>query len=158
VAGQVWRDGCLADEAAQGAGGRECPPQEDVGRGADQGRAAPGSALGKFVRPSLRREMARKCVTRHGISIRLACELYGISETCYRYQARLDGENALIAEWLLRLTQTHKRWGFGLCFMHLRNVKGFTWNHKRVYRVNRYRFTKHYPGPTGGPSFGCSVS
>ena len=43
----------------------------------------------------------------------------------------------MIADWLLRLTQTHKRWGFGLCFMHLRNVKGFGWNHKRVYRIYR---------------------
>jgi putative transposase len=36
---------------------------------------------------------------------------------------------------LLRLTTTHKRWGFGLCFLYLRNVKGFGWNHKRVYRI-----------------------
>ena len=43
----------------------------------------------------------------------------------------------MIANWLLRLTQTHKRWGFGLCFMYLRNVKGFAWNHKRVYRIYR---------------------
>ena len=63
--------------------------------------------------------MARKGVARHGISIRLACEVYGISETCYRYRAKLSGENALVADWLLRLTQTHKRWGF----LYLRNVK-----------------------------------
>ena len=81
--------------------------------------------------------MARKGVAKHGISIRLACVVYGISETCYRYQAKLSGENALVADWLLRLTQTHKRWGFGLCFLYLRNVKGFGWNHKRVYRIYR---------------------
>lgn len=28
-------------------------------------------------------------------------------------------------------------WGFGLCFLYLRNVKGFGWNHKRVYRIYR---------------------
>jgi putative transposase len=28
-------------------------------------------------------------------------------------------------------------WGFGLCFLFLRNVKGFAWNHKRVYRIYR---------------------
>ena len=27
--------------------------------------------------------------------------------------------------------------GFGLCFLYLRNVKGFKWNHKRVYRIYR---------------------
>lgn len=26
-------------------------------------------------------------------------------------------------------------WGFGLCFDYLRNVKGYSWNHKRVYRI-----------------------
>lgn len=81
--------------------------------------------------------MARKGVAKHGLSIRMACVVYGISETCYRYQPKLSGENALVADWLLRLTQTHKRWGFGLCFLYLRNVKGYTWNHKRVYRIYR---------------------
>ena len=28
-------------------------------------------------------------------------------------------------------------WGFGLCFLCLRNVKQFAWNHQRVYRVSR---------------------
>jgi putative transposase len=74
-------------------------------------------------------------VARDGISIRLACITFGISQTCYRYQPKLDGENAVIADWLLRLTQTHKRWGFGLCFMYLRNTQGHGWNHKRVYRI-----------------------
>jgi putative transposase len=81
--------------------------------------------------------MARKGVSKRGISIRLACEVYGISETGYRYQTKCDDENARVADWLLRLTHIHKRWGFGLCFMYLRNVKGFTWNHKRVYRIYR---------------------
>jgi hypothetical protein len=43
----------------------------------------------------------------------------------------------LCADWLLRLTQTYKRWGFRLCFFYLRNSKGFGWNHKRVYRIYR---------------------
>jgi putative transposase len=61
----------------------------------------------------------------------------GLSETCYRYAPRLAGENGEIAHWLLSLTATHKRWGFGLCFAYLRNVKGLRWNHKRVYRIYR---------------------
>ena len=81
--------------------------------------------------------MAQRAIERHGISIRLACATYNISESCYRYQPKLGGDNALIADWLLRLTETHKRWGFGLCFLYLRNVKGYGWNHKRVYRIYR---------------------
>jgi putative transposase len=67
----------------------------------------------------------------------MACDVLSISATCFGYQAQLSDENAVIADWLLRLTTTHKRWGFGLCFMFLRNSKGFHWNHKRVYRIYR---------------------
>ena len=81
--------------------------------------------------------MARRAVNQKQISIRLACATFSISQTCYHYQARLSDENAEIASWLLRLTDRHKRWGFGLCFLYLRNVKGFGWNHKRVYRIYR---------------------
>jgi len=81
--------------------------------------------------------MALKVVTRGDVSIRLACVTFGISQTCYRYQACLSAENDQIADWLLKLTAIHKRWGFGLCFMYLRNVKGYGWNHKRVYRIYR---------------------
>ena len=41
----------------------------------------------------------------------------------------------LIADWLERLTAIRRNWGFGLCFLYLRSVKGFKWNHKRVYRI-----------------------
>jgi len=60
-----------------------------------------------------------------------------ISSSCFSYQPKLSDENAEIADWLLRLTTANKRWGFGLCFMFLRNVKGYPWNHKRVYRIYR---------------------
>ena len=79
--------------------------------------------------------MAKATIAHYKVSIRFACLCLGISETCYRYIPKLSTENALIADWLLRLTQTHKRWGFGLCFLYLRNIKGFRWNHKRIYRI-----------------------
>ena len=81
--------------------------------------------------------MASEAVVRHGVSIRLACQAFVISETCYRYQAKLADDNAEIADWLIRLTHNQRNWGFGLCFLFLRNVKGFGWNHKRVYRIYR---------------------
>jgi putative transposase len=81
--------------------------------------------------------VAKELVNTRRFSIRLACACVDISESGYRYQAKHSTENALIADWLLRLTTTHKRWGFGLCFLYLRNVKGFSWNHKRVYRIYR---------------------
>ena len=70
-------------------------------------------------------------------SIRHACQTFALSETGYRYQAKASAENARIADWLIRLTTAYRDWGFGLCILHLRNVKGFGWNHKRVYRIYR---------------------
>lgn len=90
-----------------------------------------------MVRPSQRREMAKWAVDTRGATIRQACTDFVISETCFRYQAKLSDENTLIADWLIRLTGAQKNWGFGLCFLHLRNVKHFSWNHKRVYRIYR---------------------
>ena len=89
------------------------------------------------MKPSRRREMAKNCVQQGQASIRLACRAFNISETCYRYTPLLSDENAVIADWLIRLTSTWRNWGFGLCFLYLRNVKGFKWNHKRVYRIYR---------------------
>jgi putative transposase len=69
------------------------------------------------------------------VSIKLACKAFSISESCYYYEPKLDVENALIANWLIKLTSNWLTWGFGLCFLYLRNVQGFKWNHKRVYRI-----------------------
>lgn len=107
--------------------------------------------------------MAKKAIERGGVSIRLACIAFGISETCYRYEPKLCIDNQQIADWLLRLTTTHKRWGFGLCFLYLRNVKGYRWNHKRVYRIYRElelnlrikprrRIKRDYPGDLDVPT------
>lgn len=88
-----------------------------------------------MVKPSHLKEVAQEAVRSKGASIRQACEAVGISETCYRYQSTLSDDNALIADWLIRLTHNQRNWGFGLCFLFLRNVKGYGWNHKRVYRI-----------------------
>jgi len=81
--------------------------------------------------------MAQRVVQERAISVRLACETFGISQTCYRYEGKHKAENDEIADWLLRLTDNHRNWGFGLCYLYLRNVKGFGWNHKRIYRIYR---------------------
>jgi putative transposase len=78
----------------------------------------------KVVRPSRRREMAKKAVTDRGVCIRAVCEAFRISETCYRYERKLDAENDEVANWLIKLTDNHRSWGFGLCYLYLRNVKG----------------------------------
>jgi putative transposase len=81
--------------------------------------------------------MAQQALQHRSASIRLVCAAFGISETCYRYQAKCSAENTEIADHLIRLTHNQRNWGFGLCFLYLRNVKGYRWNHKRVYRIYR---------------------
>mgnify|MGYP000379599905 FL=1 len=88
-----------------------------------------------MVKPSQRKELAQQAVSNNAVSIRLACQAFSISETCYRYQPLLSSENKKIADRLINLTEKESDWGFGLCFDYLRNVKGFKWNHKRVYRI-----------------------
>nr|AFH57373.1 transposase AB [Acinetobacter baumannii]AKP49137.1 transposase AB [Acinetobacter baumannii] len=89
----------------------------------------------KVLRPVQRKSLAQQATEQFKISISMACLIFKVSQTCYRYKARLDEENQQIAEWLIQLTNDHKTWGFKLCFLYLRNVKKYKWNHKRVYRI-----------------------
>jgi putative transposase len=89
--------------------------------------------------------MAENAVARRGASIALAVWAVGVSRTCYRYGPKLRAEKqAIVRHWfepnggeivdlLTGLTDARKTWGFGLCFLHLRDAKGNPWNHKRVY-------------------------
>ncbi len=79
--------------------------------------------------------MAMNAVALHGVSIALACRAFEVSETCYRSLPALGDENEEIADWLKRLTANKRSWGFGLCFLYVRNVQVYGWNHKRVYRI-----------------------
>jgi putative transposase len=60
--------------------------------------------------------MAQDAVRNRNVSVRFSCQLFVVSESCYRYQPHLNEENDLIAEWLLRITDSQRSWGFGLVF------------------------------------------
>ena len=79
--------------------------------------------------------MACHYIEDRGISIRRACLIFNISVTCYYHKSAASDENKQIADLLVELTQQNKNWGFGLCFLTLRNVLGLPYNHKRVYRI-----------------------
>ena len=78
--------------------------------------------------------MAIKAVAKCGVSIALACRTFQISQTCYRFSPALSDENEEIADLLERLAANKRTWGFGLCFLYLRNVQGYGWN--RRWREN----------------------
>ena len=77
--------------------------------------------------------MATAAREHYGVSVRFACQCLDISVATYYYKPKLSAENLRIADRLLRLTMANKRWGFGLCYLYLRNMKSFGWNHKRIY-------------------------
>jgi putative transposase len=62
--------------------------------------------------------MAQEQVKEKGLSIRLACRIFGISEHCYRYLSKRNDDNIHMADWLMRLTDHHRHWGCGLCFLY----------------------------------------
>ena len=113
-------------------------PASHTGRSAEPVKQVGATHSKKeLARQFQRYQLLKEIVQHRGVSIRFACVCMSVSESCYHYQPKLSSENAVIGDWLLRLSVANKRWGFGLCFLYLRNVKGFPWNHKRVYRIYR---------------------
>ena len=64
-----------------------------------------------MVRLSRRREMAKKAVTDRGVCIKVVCDAFRISESCYRYERKRDAENDEAATWLIRLTDNPSKLG-----------------------------------------------
>lgn len=132
---EIRRHGCFPHGTAKRAGRRKPTVKKDVRRRAVKSRGYTGGSRKKVVKPQERKALAQAAVTQHKLSIKRACRYFLISETCYRYEPKLADENQLIADHLIDLTGHEKNWGFGLCFLHFRNVLNKPWNHKRVYRI-----------------------
>ncbi len=73
--------------------------------------------------------MTHRAVQHKALSARLACQAFGISHICYRYQAGLSADNDEIANLLTRLTASQRNRGFGPCLLYPCNVKEYRWNH-----------------------------
>jgi putative transposase len=67
-------------------------------------------------------------------SQRRVCELYGIHRSTVRRNMIESDATQEIRELLMQLAESHRRWGFGLMFRWIRR-QGYTWNHKRVYKI-----------------------
>lgn len=81
----------------------------------------------------MKREAVYFLTTEEQLSNRKACGLIGISRTTYQYKRKVKDDDAL-HEALMALTTRHPSIGFWQCCYRLWN-KGYTWNHKRIYRV-----------------------
>ncbi len=68
-----------------------------------------------------------------GVSERRACRILNVSRCAYRYQAK-NTDEPQIEEELRQLAERHRRWGYGKMIDYLKH-QGYSWNHKRIYRV-----------------------
>ena len=69
----------------------------------------------------------------HGVSIRRACRIAGISDSVYRYRPDTSRDEPVIAA-LQSATERYPAYGFSKLFKVLRRW-GHGWNHKRVHRL-----------------------
>ena len=69
----------------------------------------------------------------HGVSIRRACRIAGISDSVYRYRPDTSRDESVIAA-LQSATERYPAYGFSKLFKVLRRW-GHGWNHKRVHRL-----------------------
>jgi len=70
----------------------------------------------------------------HGVSKRQACNAVQLPRSTYDYIPNVDTTGEMIAEKLQEMVQSHPAIGFWMCYHRLR-LKGYKWNHKRVYRM-----------------------
>ena len=71
----------------------------------------------------------------HGLSVSKACTALRISRSMFLYKPTLR-DGSLVITTLLELAERYPRYGFAKYFAVLRR-EGYTWNHKRVYRIYR---------------------
>ena len=72
----------------------------------------------------------------------MACFLFNVSQSCYRYPAGLDHDNIQIADWLIKLSNNNKTCGCRLCFLYLGHVKSYLWNEEHCSARPAYRIYK----------------
>lgn len=87
----------------------------------------------KVVKPARKRQLVNYISSHYPLSERTTCRLVSISRRTYRYQRQENKDEALI-EQINLLASLHPGYGFCKLYHKLR-AAGFTWNHKRVYRV-----------------------
>jgi putative transposase len=89
-------------------------------------------------------------ITEHGISQRQACKVVSLPRSTQQYKRKPKQDEPVIDQ-LKELVDKHPAIGFWQSYYRIRR-KGFTWNHKKVYRVYtemklniRRRYKKRLP-------------
>lgn len=89
-------------------------------------------------------------IQEHGVSSRQACKSLNMPRSSFAYKPVLKNDAEVIKQ-LTELVEDHPAMGFWQSFYRIKR-KGFSWNHKRVYRVYtdlklniRRRYRKRLP-------------
>ena len=86
-----------------------------------------------MVKPAQKRSVVHYLRSEHTFSIRQACSSVRLHPSSYYYRSHPRDDGKLI-EVLNELTDQHPSYGFPKLYQMTRRM-GYTWNHKRVYRV-----------------------
>src|SRR5829696_9882710 len=124
------------DEATQGAGERERPPQEDRRRPSGGHRHPKGGEPGKLLSPTRRRVAVEHVRRRLGVSERRACRVISQPRSSQRYVVHKAETDRRLAERMVELSRENPRYGYRRVWALLRR-EGWPVNKKRVHRLWR---------------------
>lgn len=87
----------------------------------------------KAVAATVRRELVDYATHQHGVSLRRACHLFGISDSVYRYRPDTHRDDPVITA-LQTASEQYPAYGFSKLLKVLRR-RGHYWNHQRGHRI-----------------------
>src|SRR5215210_3916328 len=114
LAQPVRRDEGRRDEAPEGAGAGEQPPQEEDRRGSSGGHKHPkGGKSGKLLSPARRRAAVEHARRELGVfSERRACKAMGQARSTQRYVGEKVHQDRALAKRMLVLSRENPRYGY----------------------------------------------
>src|SRR5215203_3518448 len=123
-------------QAPQGAGERECSPQEASCREGTGHRHLKGGEPGKLLSPTRRKAAVEHLRRRLGVSERRACSVIGQPRSSQRYVGRKAERDRPLLERMIALSRENPRYGYRRVWAMLRR-EGWLVNKKRVHRLWR---------------------
>src|SRR5215213_2512157 len=136
LAQPVWRHEGRRDEALEGVGKGERPPEEDRRRPGGGHQHPQGGEPGKLLSPTRRKAAVEHVGQRLGVSERRACRAMGQPRSRQRYEGRKVHRDHALVERMIELSRENPRYGYRRVWAMLRR-EGWPVNKKRVHRLWR---------------------
>ena len=105
----MWRDEGRCDQAPEGTGEGERPPEEDRRRAGRGHRHPKGGESGKLLSPSRRRAAVEHVRRRLGVSERRACRVLEQPRSSQRYVCRKAGKDVAVVQRMVALSRQNPR-------------------------------------------------